>query len=79
MDPLLATKIIFVLGITNLSSGILIFFSCRCLGGSAIGGRLMKYAFYQRYYRFHCYIWWVFWISVMAHATLAIIFLRAPS
>ncbi len=79
MNPLIATRIIFILGITNLTFGLLIFFSCRCLGGSKLGGRLMKYAFYQRYYRLHCYIWWVFWVSVMLHGTLAILFLRQPS
>ncbi len=79
MNPIIATRIIFILGLTNLVSGLLIFFSCRCLGGSKLGGRLMKYLFYQRFYRLHCYIWRVFWVSVMLHATLAIIYLRLPS
>ncbi len=32
----------------------------------------MKYPFYRRIYGFHCYIWWVFWGSVMVHAVFAI-------
>lgn len=78
IDPLLATRLIIVLGIVNLVSGTLIFFSCRCLPGSKLGGKLMKHPAYQRFYKYHCYIWRVFWSSVMIHAILAIMFLGWP-
>ncbi len=78
IDPLLATRLIVVLGIINLVSGALIFFSCRCLAGSKLGMKLMKYQAYQRFYKYHCYIWRVFWSSVMIHAALAIIFYGWP-
>ena len=73
-DPLLATRLIVILGIINLVTGVLVFFSCRCLPGSGLGNRLMKYKGYQRFYKYHCYIWRVFWPSVMIHAILAVIF-----
>ena len=79
LDPLVATRIIFILGIINLVSVLLIFFSCRCLPGSRIGSKLMKYRPYQRYYKYHCHIWKVFWPSVTVHAILAIIFLGWPT
>ena len=72
LDPLIVSRLIFILGITNLVSGLLIFFSCRCLPGSGIGRKLMKQKVYQRFYKYHCYIWIVFWPSVMIHAILAI-------
>ncbi|MFH0769312.1 MAG: hypothetical protein V1932_07080 [Chloroflexota bacterium] len=77
-DPLLVTRLIVILGIINLVTGMLIFFSCRCLPGSKLGGRLMKNKAYQRYYKYHCYIWRVFWPSVMIHAILAIIIFGWP-
>jgi hypothetical protein len=77
-DSLLATRLIVVLGIVNLVTGVLIFSSCRCLPGSKLGSKLMKHQAYQRFYKYHCYIWRVFWPSVMIHAILAIIFFGWP-
>ena len=78
-DPLAATRLIVTLGIINLVTGLLIFFSCRCLPGSKLGNRLMKHQGYQRFYKYHCYIWRVFWTSVMVHAALAVILFGWPS
>ena len=71
-------KLIFSLGIVNLVSGALIFFSCRCLPGSRLAVGLMKYSAYKRFYKYHCYIWWVFWPSVVIHAGLALVFFGVP-
>ncbi|MBI4188805.1 MAG: hypothetical protein HY529_06330 [Chloroflexi bacterium] len=78
-DPLVATRVIIVLGIINLLSGILVFLSCRCLGGSKIGTRLMKNKSFARFYRYHCHIWKVFWASVFLHTVLVMVFLGWPS
>jgi hypothetical protein len=77
-NSLLAIRVIIILGIINLVTGALVFFSCRCLGGSKLGNRLMKYRGYQRFYKYHCYIWRVFWPSVMVHAVLALVFFGWP-
>ncbi len=76
--PLLVIRLIVVLGIVNLVTGVLIFSSCRCLPGSKLGSKLMKYHAYQRFYKYHCYIWRVFWPSVMIHAILTVVFLGWP-
>ncbi len=52
-DSVFAIRLIFILGIVNLVTALLIFFSCRCLSGSKIGSKLMKYPPYQRFYRYH--------------------------
>ncbi|MBI4283526.1 MAG: hypothetical protein HY663_03550 [Chloroflexi bacterium] len=78
-DAVFATRLIIILGIVNLVTGALIFFSCRCVGGSKLGAKLMKRRAYQRFNKYHCYLWRVFWPSVMLHAALAIIFLGWPS
>ena len=74
LNPLAATRILFILGIINLVTGLAVFFSCRCFPGSKIGKGLMKYGWFRRFFKLHCYIWWVFWISVVLHALLAIIY-----
>ena len=79
IDPLLVIRLIFILGIINLVTAVLIFFSCRCLPGSKLGKKLMKYRGYQRFMKYHCYIWSVFWPSVVVHAVLALIFFGWPS
>jgi hypothetical protein len=78
MSTLLATRIIFVLGFVNAITGLLIFFSCRCLPGSSIGKSLMKRPWFQRFFKFHCWLWWIFWLSVVIHAILALIYLGWP-
>jgi hypothetical protein len=73
-----ALRILFGLGIVNLVTGLSIFFSCRCLPGSRIGKGLMKYKWYQKYFKWHCYIWWIFWLSVATHAIIALIYIGWP-
>jgi hypothetical protein len=77
-DPLVTIRLIVALGIVNLVTGALVFFSCRCLPGSRLGKRLMKYHGYQRFYKYHCYVWRVFWPSVIVHTSLALIFFGWP-
>lgn len=77
-QSIIATRVLFILGIINLVSVLLIFFSCRCIPGSKILGKIMKYQAYQRFFRYHCYIWLVFWSSVVVHAILGIAILGIP-
>ena len=72
IDLALAAKLSYILGITNLISMGLVFFSCRCLVGSWFVKRMMKYDSYKKFYNGHCYYWWIFAISVILHAVLAI-------
>ncbi|MFC1963946.1 hypothetical protein ACFLV1_01025 [Chloroflexota bacterium] len=76
--PAIAARIIFILGVTNLVTGLLVLSTCRCIPGLKITGRLMQHAAYKRFYKYHCYIWWVFWVSVIVHAFLAIGLLGFP-
>ena len=69
-DSLFVVRLIFILGIVNFVTGLLVLASCRCI--PQIFGRLMKYPAYQRFFKYHCYIWWAFWASVIVHASLAI-------
>jgi len=78
LSTLIATRIIFVLGIINLLTGLMIFFSCRCLPGSRLGKGLMKRPWYQRFFKLHCYIWWVFLASVFIHAIFALVYIGWP-
>jgi len=71
-------RTIFILAIVNLATGAAIFFSCRCISGIAWGPRLMQVGWFRRFYRFHCYIWWVFWVSVIVHAVLGLLFFGWP-
>lgn len=73
-----AVRLIFILGIINLLSGALILLSCRCIPGLKISGNLMKNAVYQKFFRYHCYIWWVFWPSVLIHVVLALALIGIP-
>ena len=73
-----AARVIAILGIINLVAATLLFFSCRCTGSARIIGKLMKYKKYQSFYKYHCYLWRVFWPSVITHIILAILYLGLP-
>jgi len=77
---LAAVRLIFILGIVNLVTVFLISFSCRCLPGSKLVGKaLMKNNLYRRFFTYHCYIWPVFWTSVVIHAFFAIMLVGWPA
>ncbi len=75
---LIAPRLIFILGIINLVFGLSIFFSCRCVPGWKLTGGMMKYAVYKHFFKLHCYLWWIFWPSVLVHAGVAIVFIGVP-
>ena len=77
-NSVFAARLIFILGIINLLTGFLVLLTCRCLPTSRIGSKLMQYTAYNRFYRYHCYIWWIFWTSVIIHAAFAIGLLGIP-
>ena len=72
-------QIIKALGILNLTMAILLFISCRCIPATKMFSHIMEHSWYKSYYKYHCYLWYVFWTSVVIHASLAIAFLRVPS
>lgn len=78
IDPLIGTKIVYILGIANIAGLLLVFFSCRCLMGSALAKKLMQHEWYRKFYNAHCYYWWLFFVSVALHAALAILVYGNP-
>jgi len=73
-----AARVIFVLGIVNITLGALVFLTCRCVPGAKLTSKLMDFRIYQRVYRYHCYIWLIFWTSVIIHAVFALLFYGWP-
>jgi hypothetical protein len=71
-------RLLVILGLLNLVTVAAIFFSCRCIPGARLMGKLMKYRRYQNFYKYHCYIWRVFWPSVFVHSLLALLFFGLP-
>jgi len=64
-------KIVLILGITNIVFGLLVLFSCRCMMGTFIK-KFFDYNWYKKFYKYHCYYWWIFFASVFMHALLAL-------
>ena len=77
-QSMVAARVIFVFGIINLVSGVLVLLTCRCIPGAKITSGLMGYAIYKSFYKYHCYIWWIFWVSVIVHAVFALALLGVP-
>ena len=66
-------QVIVTLGVLNIIMAVLLFSTCRCIPGLKPFGKLMERPGYRSYYKYHCYLWWVFWPSVVVHASLAIV------
>ncbi len=72
------TQLVYILGIINLIGLVLVYFSCRCLVGKGVFAFLNRFSWYQKFYRLHCYWWYVFFASVFLHAVLAMIVYGNP-
>lgn len=75
---LILAKAVYILGITNLIFLILVLFSCRCFLGTKAYIVLMGKAWFKKFYRYHCFYWWGFVISVFLHAALAFLAFGNP-
>ena len=65
--------IVFILGITNVVSIIMVMFSCRCVMNKTYFINLINRSkVYGKFYNYHCYYWWIFIISVILHAAFAL-------
>jgi len=76
-QSLAAVRIVFIFGIINFILFLLLFFSCRC-PVAGIGRTWMKSETYQKYFRFHCYLWWFLLASVIIHMIFAILVFGIP-
>jgi hypothetical protein len=64
-----AIQILFIAGITNIIFLLLVLFSCRCILGR--WSKLGNNDRYLKFYKYHCYYWYGFIISVLIHTILA--------
>jgi len=65
MDPNLQFKILYIAGITNILFLLLVFFSCRCIMGPKLAKFFTSKKWFQKLYRWHCWFWWAFFLSVI--------------
>ena len=62
MSTIVALRTLFILGLINAATALLLFLTCRCLPTSRIGKKgLMAHRWFVRVYKYHCYLWWIFW------------------
>jgi hypothetical protein len=71
-------KIIFVTAMINLISVLLVLTSCRCMNMWKLTSGLNKHAWFKRYFRWHCYIWYVLIPSIIIHAVFALKVMGIP-
>jgi hypothetical protein len=77
INPALGIKLVYILGITNLIGLALVLLSCRCTLGLN-SDKFSNSKFYMAIYKYHCYYWWLFIASVIAHAIIAFISFGNP-
>lgn len=77
IDTIFAVKLVYIFGYINLISIFLVLLTCRCLL-SKYFHFLSKYNWFTKLYKYHCYFWWIFILSVLAHTILAFITFPYP-
>jgi len=77
IDTSIAIKVVYLLGWTNIIGLALVLLSCRCIIGLKPSS-LSKSKIYMAIYKYHCYYWWFFIASVLAHAVFAIVAFGNP-
>lgn len=78
MAALLLSRLVFILGITNLISLALVVLSCRCMLNHYFSKKLWASPLYQKFYSYHCWYWRIFFASILLHITLALIVYGIP-
>jgi len=71
------TTVIFITGILNILGVLLLFFSCRCIGGN-YAARAMQWSWFRWFYKYHRWCRWLFFGSVAVHAVLALYVFGTP-
>ncbi len=70
----IAVRLIVILGVLSALVGLFIFLSCRCFPAWKPASKLMNNAKYKRFFKSHCNIWWVFWLLVIVHGVIALLY-----
>jgi len=78
MNSLLALRVVFALGILNFLTLSALFLSCRCTGVRKPFSGMLRFKAFARFYKLHCYYWYILFGSVVAHLTIAIRVLGIP-
>ncbi len=71
-------RVVFVTALINLVSLVLVLFSCRCINMWPVTSFLTKYPWFKRFFKWHCYLWYVLLPSVIVHAFFALSLLGFP-
>jgi hypothetical protein len=77
-SAIVEARIVFITAIINLAAIALILLSCRCMNTWKLNSALNKQAWYKKFFKWHCYLWFVLSPSVILHAVLAIRLMGVP-
>jgi len=78
IDPALGVKLVYLLGITNVISFLLVALTCRCMIGVKFVNDMLKKPWYRWLFDHHCWYWRLFFLSVIIHITLALLVFGIP-
>ncbi len=78
MNALLGLRVVFALGIVNFLALSALFLSCRCMAVRKPFSRMLHFKAFARFYKLHCYYWYILFVSVVAHLAIAIKVLGIP-
>ena len=74
----IAPGLIIGLGGLGIVAGLLIFLSCRCFPALQFTRRWTVSEKYQRFFKTHCQIWWIFLVIMVLHVIVALLYFLTP-
>ena len=71
-------RVIFITAMINLVSILLVLLSCRCINMWKLTSWINRCPWFKRFFKWHCYLWYIFLPSVVIHAIFALSLLGVP-
>jgi hypothetical protein len=76
IGPGLGIVLMSILGFSNLTLLILVWFTCRCR--VRLIAKMKSASFYEKIFRLHCLFWKLLVISVLAHVIIGLMIFGIP-
>ena len=78
IPAILMLRIVFITAIINIIAVLPILLSCRCINIWKMTSGLNRFPWFKRFFKWHCYFWYIFIPSVIIHAIFALMSMGIP-
>ena len=78
LTAVMMSRIVFITALINLVSFLLVLLSCRCVNTWKLTAWLNRYGWFKRFFKWHCFLWYIFLPSMIIHIIFAFMIAGIP-